>query len=178
MSNIAMANCALEASKDSELEVLKILRDNTKTSQNFNNNQVLWEIYKKSTQKAINLPLENALGQIYYLFSAQNKYIINIDRLTIINYVFNKTPCPNYDLGNKKDIAEISKLLKQLKNYMTVDEYNELEKNQTDWLQYKSHTEQILKTKLTPQQLLHIDDLLCSERHSQLFTLLELLKYK
>lgn len=178
ISNIAMANCALEYSKASELEILEILRNNQNTTLNFKNNQALWGNYKKSTQKNINSPLENAPGQIYYLFSAQNKYIININRLTILDYVFNIIPCPNYNSETKNDLAEISRLLKQLKNYMTTDEYNELKRNQADWLQYKNHTELMLKAKLSTQQILQIEDVLCSERYSQLFTLLEFLKHR
>lgn len=184
--NVSMAECTLKASKNAELEILQILNKKKNSNINFMQNQQLWDKYKNSTKTAINVPLEKSSGTMYFLFSSNNQYNLNKNRLLFLEYLSNKQPYQNeliesclknnnpvkcYETETNKLSNQMSDYLNTFKTTLSNDEYRKLKDNQTDWLNYKNNSELLLKKNVTELQKAQIINTIYSERNSQLFCL-------
>lgn len=152
--NILMANCAIQASFETEKEINSILPK----LQNINHNQDLWKLYKNSTEDSVNSLLQSSLGTMYYLFAKNNTYEMNYNRLFILNNLNNKLPYKQERfLSNRLENClsksstnidkercyikesewhsnEIESHLKQLQPKLSREECNKLKNNQSAWI--------------------------------------------
>lgn len=191
IGDIPMANCAIKASSETEREINNILPK----LQNINNNQELWELYKNSTENSVNSLLESSLGTMYYLFSKNNTYGMNHNRLLVLNNLNKAIPYKQENflsdrLENclSKSSADIDKEkcyiketewftnqiendLKTLQPLLSKEDYNKLKNNQFAWINYKNDIEKILSSKVSNLIKAQIMKNIYAERSGQLLDL-------
>lgn len=196
--NIPMANCAIQATSETEKEINTILPK----LQNVNHNQDLWNLYKNSTETSVNSLLQSSLGTMYYLFAKNNTYEMNYNRLFILNNLNNKIPYKHerflsnrlenclsksstnldkekcYIKESEWQSNEIESNLKQLQPQLSKEEYNKLKNNQSAWLNYKNDIEKILNNKVSNLTKAQIMKNIYTERNGQLLDLIELYQHK
>lgn len=196
--NIPMANCAIQASFETEKEINSILLK----MQNINHNQDLWKLYKNSTEDSVNSLLQSSRGTMYYLFAKNNTYEMNYNRLFILNNLNNNIPYKQerflsdrlknclsksstnldkekcYVKESEWQSNEIESHLKQLQFKLSKEEYNKLKNNQSAWLNYKNDIEKKLNNKVSNLIKAQIMKNIYVERNCQLVDLVELYRYK
>ena len=190
-SDISMANCAIKASFETEKEINNILPK----LQDINNNQELWELYKNSTENSVNSLLESSLGTMYYLFSKNNTYGMNHNRLLVLNNLNKAIPYKqenflsdrlenclsksSTDIDKEKRYIketewftnQIENDLKTLQPLLSKEDYNKLKNNQSAWINYKNDIEKILNTKVSNLVKAQIMKNIYAERSGQLLDL-------
>ena len=191
ISNISMADCAIKASSEAEKEINNILPK----LQNINNNQELWKLYKNSTENSVNSMLQNSLGTMYYLFSKNNTYGMNYNRLLVLNNLnksisykqesFLSDRLENCLSKSSTDIDkekcyiketewfnnQIENDLKTLQPLLSKEDYNKLKNNQAVWVSYKNDTEKMLNNKVSNLIKAQIMKNIYAERSGQLLDL-------
>ena len=189
--NISMADCAIKASSETEKEINNILP----RLQNINNNQELWKLYKNSTESSVNSLLQSSLGTMYYLFSKNNTYGMNYNRLLVLNNLNNSTPYKqesslsdrlenclsksSTDIEKEKCYIketewftnQIENDLKTLQPLLSKEDYNKLKNNQAVWVSYKNDTEKMLSNKVSNLIKAQIMKNIYAERSGQLLDL-------
>ena len=189
--DIPMANCAIKASSETEREINNILPK----LQNINNNQELWELYKNSTENSVNSLLESSLGTMYYLFSKNNTYGMNHNRLLVLNNLNKAIPYKqenflsdrlenclsksSTDIDKEKCYIketewftnQIENDLKTLQPLLSKEDYNKLKNNQFAWINYKNDIEKILSSKVSNLIKAQIMKNIYAERSGQLLGL-------
>lgn len=191
ISDISMADCAIKASSETEKEINNILP----RLQNINNNQELWKLYKNSTESSVNSLLQSSLGTMYYLFSKNNTYGMNYNRLLVLNNLNNSTPYKqesslsdrlenclsksSTDIEKEKCYIketewftnQIENDLKTLQPLLSKEDYNKLKNNQAVWVSYKNDTEKMLSNKVSNLIKAQIMKNIYAERSGQLLDL-------
>ena len=191
ISDISMADCAIKASSETEKEINNILP----RLQNINNNQELWKLYKNSTESSVNSLLQSSLGTMYYLFSKNNTYGMNYNRLLVLNNLNNSTPYKqesslsdrlenclsksSTDIEKEKCYIketewftnQIENDLKTLQPLLSKEDYNKLKNNQAAWISYKNDTEKMLSNKVSNLIKAQIMKNIYAERSGQLLDL-------
>ena len=189
--NISMADCAIKASSETEKEINNILP----RLQNINNNQELWNLYKNSTESSVNSLLQSSLGTMYYLFSKNNTYGMNYNRLLVLNNLNNSTPYKqesslsdglenclsksSTDIEKEKCYIketewftnQIENDLKILQPLLSKEDYNKLKNNQAAWINYKNNMEKMLSSKVSNLIKAQIMKNIYAERSGQLLDL-------
>ena len=190
-SDISMANCAIKASFETEREINNILPK----LQNINNNQELWELYKNSTENSVNSILQSSLGTMYYLFSKNNTYGMNYNRLLVLNNLNEPIPYKqenflsdrlenclsksSTDIDKEKCYIketewftnQIENDLKTLQSLLSKEDYNKLKNNQAAWINYKNDMEKMLSSKVSNLIKAQIMKNIYAERSGQLLDL-------
>ena len=189
--NISMADCAIKASSETEKEINNILP----RLQNINNNQELWKLYKNSTESSVNSLLQSSLGTMYYLFSKNNTYGMNYNRLLVLNNLNNSTPYKqesslsdrlenclsksSTDIEKEKCYIketewftnQIENDLKTLQPLLSKEDYNKLKNNQAAWINYRNDMEKMLSNKVSNLIKAQIMKNIYAERSGQLLDL-------
>ena len=191
VGDIPMANCAIKASSETEREINNILPK----LQNINNNQELWELYKNSTENSVNSILQSSLGTMYYLFSKNNTYGMNYNRLLVLNNLNEPIPYKqenflsdrlencfsksSTDIDKEKCYIketewftnQIENDLKTLQPLLSKEDYNKLKNNQAAWINYKNDMEKMLSSKVSNLIKAQIMKNIYAERSGQLLDL-------
>ena len=191
ISNISMASCVIQASSESEKEINNILPK----LQDINNNQELWKLYKNSTESSVNSLLQSSLGTMYYLFSKNNTYGMNYNRLLVLNNLNKSIPYKqesslsdrlenclsksSTDIEKEKCYIketewftnQIENDLKILQPLLSKEDYNKLKNNQAVWVSYKNDTEKMLNNKVSNLIKAQIMKNIYAERSGQLLDL-------
>ena len=189
--NISMADCAIKASSETEKEINNILP----RLQNINNNQELWKLYKNSTESSVNSLLQSSLGTMYYLFSKNNTYGMNYNRLLVLSNLNKSIPYKqesflsdrlenclsksSTDIEKEKCYIketewfnnQIENDLKTLQPLLPKENYNKLKNNQAAWISYKNDTEKMLNNKVSNLIKAQIMKNIYAERSGQLLDL-------
>lgn len=139
--SLEMSYCAEEASSKTELEIRQLLINNSNNFESLQENQQLWNEYKKSVKTAISAPLLQAMGWDYVLFAAQNIYIINLNRLKLLSYLLENK---SYISEDHKTLLKIDSSMSTLSKKMTKEEYKNLIGSQTSWEKYKNNLSKLL----------------------------------
>ena len=191
ISNISMASCVIQASSESEKEINNILPK----LQDINNNQEIWKLYKNSTESSVNSLLQSSLGTMYYLFSKNNTYGMNYNRLLVLNNLNKSIPYKqesflsdrlenclsksSTDIEKEKCYIketewftnQIENDLKTLQPLLSKEDYNKLKNNQAVWVSYKNDTEKMLNNKVSNLIKAQIMKNIYAERSGQLLDL-------
>ena len=191
ISDISMADCAIKASSETEKEISNILPK----LQDINNNQELWKLYKNSTESSVNSLLQSSLGTMYYLFSKNNTYGMNYNRLLVLNNLNNSTPYKqesslsdrlenclsksSTDIEKEKCYIketewftnQIENDLKTLQPLLSKEDYNKLKNNQAAWINYRNDMEKMLSNRVSNLIKAQIMKNIYAERSGQLLDL-------
>ena len=189
--NIPMADCAIKASSETEKEINNILPK----LQDINNNQELWKLYKNSTESSVNSLLQSSLGTMYYLFSKNNTYGMNYNRLLVLNNLNKSIPYKqesflsdrlenclsksSTDIEKEKCYIketewftnQIENDLKILQPLLSKEDYNKLKNNQAAWINYRNDMEKMLSNKVSNLIKAQIMKNIYAERSGQLLDL-------